>query len=65
VTRLFALNYTTLALSLVVNLLLFRFGLATRWFGKHAQDVLFRAITWGLPLAAMATAIAIILAAAA
>lgn len=63
VTRLLALNYTTLALSLLVNILLFRFDLAARWLGRSAQDVLFRWITWGVPLAALATATAIILAA--
>ncbi len=50
VTRLFALNDLTLAVSLINNIVVFRFGLFARWFGKYAQEQLFLFLIWNLPL---------------
>lgn len=61
VTRLFGLNYISLAASLVTNLVLFRFNLAKRLFGRHVQEQLFRYLIWALPLLATSTATAIVL----
>lgn len=61
VTRLFGLNYISLATSLVVNLLLFRFRLVGRIFGKYVQEQLFLYLVWALPLLAMSTATAFVL----
>lgn len=63
VTRLFGLNYLTLGLSLVVNLALFRFNLAERFFGKAVQEQLYYFLAWSIPLLASATSLAILLAA--
>lgn len=63
VSRLFGLNYVALAISLGINMLFFRLGLAKRWFGVHVQTELFRYLTWAIPAASFATAIAIVLSA--
>ena len=51
VRRLLALNYLTLALSLVVNLTLFRFNLPMRWFGRYVQEQVFLFVVLGGALA--------------
>jgi hypothetical protein len=61
VARLFGLNYISLAASLVINLVLFRFNLVMRLFGRHVQEQLYRYLIWALPLLAMSTATAIVL----
>jgi hypothetical protein len=61
VTRLFGLNYLALATSLVVNLVLFRFGVVRRLFGKYVQEQLYLVLVWALPLLAIGTATAIVL----
>jgi hypothetical protein len=63
VTRLFALNYVSLALALGVVVLFFRFNLPKRLFGPHIQAELFRFVLWGLPTLSAATSVAFILAA--
>lgn len=63
VSRLFALNYVTLAASLVVNLLMFRYRIVGRAFGRFVEEQTFRFLTWALPLLAVSTAIACVLAA--
>jgi len=62
VTRLLALNYVTLGLAVIMNLVIFRFDLIKRWFGRYAQDQLFKFLIWGLPLMVFATAAAFVLA---
>jgi hypothetical protein len=57
VRRLFALNYLALALSLLVNLTLFRFNLPLRWFGRYVQEQVFLFLSWR-PLLVLATAVA-------
>lgn len=61
VARLFGLNYISLATSLVVNLVLFRFNLVGRIFGKYVQEQLYLYLIWALPLLAMSTATAFVL----
>ena len=61
VRRLFALNYLALALSLIINLTLFRFNLPMRWFGRYVQEQLFFFLSWAVPLLVLATALAFLL----
>lgn len=61
VARLFGLNYISLATSLVVNLVLFRFNLIGRLFGKYVQEQVYLYLVWALPLLAMSTATAFVL----
>ncbi len=65
VTRLFALNYTTLALSLTIVVMFFRYELPRRWFGIHVQKEMFHVISWAVPLLTLAASITFILVAAA
>lgn len=61
VTRLFGLNYLTLAASLAVIIGLFRFGAAKRAFGSAVQEQLYLYLVWAVPLLVGATAIALLL----
>ena len=61
VSRLFALNYTTLGIGLLVNVLLFRFGVVERWFGRYVQEQLCVFLSWAVPVLVLAGAGAIIL----
>ena len=61
VRRLLALNYLALALSLVINLTLFRFNLPMRWFGRYVQEQVFLFLSWAVPLLVLATAVATLL----
>lgn len=61
VARLFVLDYLLLGLSLVVNLVLFRFGLVQRVFGRHVQEQMYAYLVWALPVLALSTAGAIVL----
>ena len=61
VRRLFALNYLALALSLIINLTLFRFNLPLRWFGRYVQEQVFLFLSWAVPLLVLATAVATLL----
>lgn len=61
VTRLFSLNYTTLAISAVVNLVLFRFKLLKRWFGPHVPVVLYEFLVWAMPVLVLTVAVATLL----
>jgi hypothetical protein len=61
VTRLLGLNYLCLALSLVINIAVFRYNVVGRLFGRHVLNQTFRYLTWALPLLVLATATAIIL----
>lgn len=64
VTRLFALNYATLALSLVVVVVLFRCNLALRLFGPYVHEQLFKFLLWAIPLLSLSTCVAFVLIAA-
>ncbi len=61
VARLFGLNYLALATSLVVNLVLFRFNVIQRLFGRWVQEQLYLFLMWALPLLSVGTATAIVL----
>jgi hypothetical protein len=61
INRLFALNYTTLGLSLLVNVLLFRYGVVARLCGRYVQEQLYFYLTWAIPLLAVTMAGAIVL----
>ncbi len=63
VTRLFGLNYVSLASALGVVVLFFRFKLPAKLFGPYVQAEMFRVILWALPVLSTATSIAFILAA--
>jgi hypothetical protein len=64
VTRLFALNYATLGISLVIDIALFRFNLMSRWAGRWIQEQLFLVLLWGIPAISIGTGIAVVAAAA-
>ncbi len=63
VSRLFALNYVTLGISLMINVLLFRFNVVARWFGRYVQEQLYLFLIWAVPLLMVVTAASVILAA--
>jgi hypothetical protein len=65
VSLLFGLNYLALASALVINVCLFRFNTVRAVAGRHVQHEAFVYITWALPIAIAATALALILIAAA
>ncbi len=65
VTRLFALNYATLAISLIVVIFFYRFGLPRRLFGRYVEQQLFMFVSWALPVLTLGTSVAFLLAAAA
>lgn len=61
VNRLFALNYVTLAISLLVNVLLFRFQVAGRLLGRYVQEQFYLVLVWAIPVLALTMAAAILL----
>lgn len=65
VTRLFALNYAMLAITLVIVVVCFRFNLLSRLFGQYFQQEAFKFLLWSLPLLSLATSLAFMLVAAA
>ncbi len=50
VNRLFALNYLTLAVALVVNITFSRFNIVERMCGRYVQEQAYAVIMWMLPL---------------
>lgn len=56
VTRLFGLNYATLALSLVIVVVLYRYNLPMRLFGRYVQEQTFTYISWAVPALAFGIA---------
>ncbi len=65
VTRLFGLNYATLALSLAIVVMLFRYNLMQRWFGRYVHEQVFKWIAWAMPVLTLGTSIAFLMVAAA
>jgi hypothetical protein len=61
VSRLFILNYVTLGVSLLVNVLLFRFSVAERLLGRYVQEQLFLFLIWAVPVLVFTMAGAVIL----
>jgi hypothetical protein len=61
VTRLFALNYLTLAISLGTSIILFRFNLLKKLVGIYVQEQIYLFIAWAVPVMALVSAVAIFL----
>ncbi len=61
VSRLFALNYITLGIGLLVNVLLFRYGVIERLFGRYVQEQLYLVLAWAIPVVVLTAAGAVIL----
>ena len=64
VTRLFALNYVALGVGLAIVVLLYRYHLPMRLFGRYIQEQMFSYLSWAVPLLAVGTAVAFIFVAA-
>ena len=60
VTRLFALNYATLGVGLVVVVFLYRYNVPMRLAGRHIQEQVFSYLSWAVPLLVFGTAVAFI-----
>ena len=60
VTRLFALNYATLAVGLVVVIFLYRYNMPMRLGSRHIQEQVFRYLSWAVPVLVFGTALAFI-----
>lgn len=65
VTRLFGLNYAMLAITLAIVVVLFRYNVVAKLFGRHVQAELFHFLSWSLPLLSLAVSAAFLLVAAA
>lgn len=65
VNRLFALNYVTLGLSLMVNVLFYRFNVVEKMFGRWVQEQTYTFLTWAIPVLVLTMASAIVLVAVA
>ena len=65
VNRLFALNYVTLGLSLLVNVLFYRFNVVEKMFGRWVQEQTYTFLTWAIPVLVLTMASAIVLVAVA
>lgn len=61
VNRLFALNYITLGLCLMVNVLFFRYRLLENWFGRWVQEQTYLYLTWAIPVLVLTMAISIVM----
>ena len=61
VSRLFALNYMALGISLMINVLLFRFNVVAGWFGRYVQEQLYLFLVWAVPLLMLVTVASVIL----
>ena len=61
VSRLFALNYVALGISLMINVLLFRFNVVARWFGRYVQEQFYLYLIWAVPLLMLITGASVIL----
>lgn len=64
VTRLFGLNYVALGLGLAIVVLLYRYNVPMRLFGRYVQEQVFSYLSWAVPVLAFGTALAFILVAA-
>lgn len=65
VTRLIALNYVALAISLLITVALYRFRLPARLLGPYFQQEVFHYLSWAIPFLCLATGVAMLLASAA
>lgn len=60
VNGLFALNYITLGVCLLVNILFFRYRVFEGLFGRYVQEQIYLTLTWAIPAIVLTTAIAIV-----
>lgn len=65
VTRLIALNYVALAISLLITVALYRYRLPARLLGQYFQQEVFHYLSWAIPALCLATGVAMLLASAA
>lgn len=49
VNRLFGICYVLLGVTFAISLLLFRFDLPHRWFGRYVSEEVFHFCSWGIP----------------
>jgi len=56
VSLFFSLNYLVLAVNLLINIGLMRFGLVKRWFGPHVQKEVYAWTVWALPASVVVAA---------
>ncbi|MEP9379724.1 hypothetical protein ABLE91_23640 [Aquabacter sp. CN5-332] len=61
VNQLFALNYATLGVSLLVNILFYRFQVFERLFGRLVQEQIYRFLMWAIPVIVFTLAVSFIL----
>ncbi len=61
VNRLFALNYITLGLSLLINVVFYRFNVVEKLFGRWVQEQTYIYLTWAIPVLVLTMASAIVL----
>ena len=54
VSRLLGLNYTALAVGLIITVAFYRYQLPARWFGPYVQEQMFRFLAWAFPVAFIA-----------
>ena len=54
VSRLLGLNYTALAVGLIITVMFYRYRLPARWFGPYVQEQMFRFLSWGFPVTFLA-----------
>ena len=64
VNRLFGLAYLVLATSFAIALLVYRFDLARKWFGKYFSIELYKLFKWALPAATLTLALSVLFMAA-
>ena len=50
VSRLLGLNYTALAMGLIITVVFYRYKLPARWFGVYVQEEMFKFLAWAFPL---------------
>ena len=60
VVRLFGLNYIMLGVSFFISIVLYRYYLIKRFFGRYIQDEFFTVICWALPLLCFGLVLAIL-----
>jgi hypothetical protein len=50
VSRLLGLNYTALAVGLIITVMFYRYRMPARWFGPYVQEQIFRFLSWAFPV---------------
>ncbi|BCW87889.1 Proton-gated ion channel [Alphaproteobacteria bacterium SO-S41] len=60
VSQLFALNYVTLGICLLVNILFYRYRVFETTLGRYGQEQLFLVLAWAIPVIVLTAAVAIV-----